>query len=56
MTVVLIIIHLYGGAITERPMRSLEQCEAIAKFAYNENVNFRGRVVAYCASCRAAPR
>jgi hypothetical protein len=55
MTVVLIIIHLYGGAITEQPTRSMEHCEATAK-AYNQNLNFRGRAIAYCASCRAAPR
>ena len=50
MTVFPIIIHLYGGAITQRPMWSLEHCEAVAKFAYNENVNFSGRIIAYCIS------
>jgi hypothetical protein len=46
MIAMLVFIHFYGY-IHERPMRSMEHCEAIAQ-AYNESVNWRGRAIHYC--------
>ena len=49
MTAFLITLYLFPGIlIQERPMRSMERCEAVAK-AYSENVNSRGRKY-YCIS------